>query len=143
MSIQPGIQREVIGDGWTLTASTNSSIPDSFTTEVPQIVVETDNDVGGELIETEKSFTYLCTDVVEDNTPTLIPTTFFMDLAFPKGAEDLALKHVQDQLVTNIASQYRVTDGFGCDNPIPTGRWSWVIQISSELKDWVRHPVSG
>ena len=93
------------------------------------------------LIDDGKMFSYLCSEVVEDNNPTLVPLSFFMDLSFPEGAEELALRHVQEQLVTNIAGQFGVSNGEGCENPI-TAR-TWLVQISSNLSDWVRDPALG
>ena len=93
------------------------------------------------LIDDGETFRYLCSEVVADNDPTLVPLAFFMDLAFPEGAEELALRHVQEQLVTSIAGQYGVSDGTGCENPT-TGR-TWLVEISSNLSDWVRDPALG
>jgi hypothetical protein len=133
------IEGEVVVEEEVATTAAPIASPITLTELGDADVVEDDDWVT--LIDDGETFRYLCSEVVADNDPTVVPLAFFMDLAFPEGAEELALRHVQEQLVTSIAGQYGVSDGTGCENPT-TGR-TWLVEISSNLSDWVRDPALG
>lgn len=92
------------------------------------------------------AYGFQCAKVVQDNRATVtdVPLAFFLDISFPIGSEDVALLYLQEQLVSNVASYYGVSDGTRCDDPTYslTGT-TWLVQIFSQTTDWTRETLFG
>lgn len=109
---------------------TNSTDFDDEEDEIA-VVQKLDNDV---------AYGYQCSKVVNDNTVTDIPLTFYLDLAFPKGTEGLAISYLQAQLVESVAAAYGISTGELCDDPRLDGS-TWLVQFLSQTSDWTRQTL--
>jgi len=116
---------------------TNTTIAEEFgsssnQTDVP--VVQT--------INNGEAFGFQCAKVVRDNEVTDIPLTFFLDVSYPIGSEDLALTYLQEEVVTSVATYYGVSNGQRCENPLLNGS-TWLVQILSRTSDWKKETMFG
>ena len=85
---------------------------------------------------------YQCARVVENNIVNELPVTFFIDLAFPKESQQLALLYLQEQLIEAVAFEYGVNTGTRCDDPLIDGS-TWLVKILSRTSDWKLETIFG
>ncbi len=93
-------------------------------------------------IDNGVAYGYQCAKVVRDNTVTDIPVTFFLDVSFPIGSQDLAVTFLQEEIVSSVALYYGVSNGQRCENPLLNGS-TWLVQILSKTTDWKRETLFG
>lgn len=93
-------------------------------------------------IDNGVAFGFQCAKVVRDNQVTDIPLTFFLDVSFPIGSQEMALTFLQEKLVSSVALYYGVSNGQRCANPLLNGS-TWLVQILSKTTDWQRETLFG
>lgn len=91
-------------------------------------------------IDNGVAFGFQCAKVVRDNQVTDIPLTFFLDVSFPIGSQDLALTYLQEEIVSSVALYYGVSNGQRCENPLLNGS-TWLVQILSKTTDWKKETL--
>lgn len=119
------------------------NILDNSTTTEDGTAANPDDDVPVvQQIDNGVAYGYQCAKVVSSNTVTDIDLTFFLDLGFPTGTEDLAINFMQEQLVDAVSLHYGVSSGARCDNPLLDGS-TWLVQFLSKTTDWTREELFG
>lgn len=96
----------------------------------------------GEVLDDENGdlIGYSCIKTVQRNVLTDIDVVFYVDLAYPAGESDAALKYFQTALVTDVSKEYGISDGERCEFP-PFDGTSWVVQFISSVKSYSRVEV--
>jgi len=107
-----------------MTDNSNSTLPDSETPIVEEILDNDDTFLG-----------YRCSQLLETNVASDRDWLFFLDLAYPPGGEQAAVVHVQTHLVNSVAQRFGVSTGLRCTD-FPLNSDSWLVQFVSKPEDY-------
>jgi hypothetical protein len=97
-----------------------------------------------ELINKDDIYGFQCAKVVQNSMVTDVNLIFYVDLAYPIGAEaeEAAIRHLQTGLVDSVSTSYGISSGIRCSDP-PFDGTSWLVQFISDATEYTRVEAFG